>query len=69
VILPEADIRAVVAKARKESAEFEVLTETLAVTGARVSQLARLAAQDLQDDRPDPRLMRAILRSPMDKNG
>jgi len=57
VILPEADIRAVVAKAREESAEFEVLTETLAVTGARVSQLARLAAQDLQDDRPDPRLM------------
>jgi integrase len=57
VILPEADIRTVIAKAREESAEFEILTETLAVTGARISQLARLAVQDLQDNRRDPRLM------------
>jgi integrase len=57
VILPEADIRTVIAKAGEESSEFEVLTETLAVTGARISQLARLEVQDLQDNRPDPRLM------------
>jgi integrase len=30
---------------------------TAAVTGARVSQLARLEVADLQSDRPDPRLM------------
>jgi integrase len=57
VILTEAEIRTVIAKAGEESAEFEVLTETLAVTGARISQLARLDVQDLQDSRPDPRLM------------
>jgi integrase len=57
VILPEAGIRVIVAKAGEQSAEFEVLTETAAVTGARVSQLARLEVQDLQDARSDPRLM------------
>jgi integrase len=57
VILPEGDIRTIIAKASEESAEFEVLTETLAVTGARISQAARLEVQDLQDGRVDPRLM------------
>jgi integrase len=57
IILPEADIRAIVAKAADQSAEFELLVETAAVTGARVSQLARLEVQDLQDGRSEPRLM------------
>jgi integrase len=57
VILPEADIRTIIGKASEQSAEFEVLTEAAAVTGARVSQLARLEVQDLQDGRSDPRLM------------
>ena len=58
VIIAEEDIRAVVAAAyRKEGYEFGLLVETAAVTGARNSQLARLEVQDLQDDRPDPRLM------------
>jgi integrase len=57
VILPETAIRTIIAAAGKESAEFGVLTETLAVTGARISQVARLETQDLQDVRVDPRLM------------
>jgi integrase len=57
VILPEADVRAIVAKANEQSAEFELLVEAAAVTGARISQLARLEAQDLQDGRGNPRLM------------
>jgi integrase len=36
---------------------FGMLVEVLAVTGARVSQAARLEVQDLQGDRSDPRLM------------
>jgi integrase len=57
VILKEPAIRTIVAKANEKSAEFELLVETLTVTGARVSQLARLEVQDLQDGRGDPRLM------------
>jgi integrase len=57
VVVPETDIRAIIAMAADQSAEFELLVETAAVTGARVSQLARLEVQDLQDDRSDPRLM------------
>ena len=57
VILPEADIRTIIAKAADQSAEFKLLVETAAITGARVSQIARLEVQDLQDGRGDPRLM------------
>ena len=57
VILPEADVRAIIAKAIEQSAEFEMLVETLAITGARVSQAARLEVQDLQDGRDDLRLI------------
>jgi integrase len=57
VILDEPAIRAVIAMSYEQSDEFGLLVETGAVTGARVSQLARLEVQDLQDDRPDPRLM------------
>jgi integrase len=57
VILEEQAIRAIIAKAGEQSAQFGLLVETAAVTGARVSQLARLEVQDLQDGRCDPRLM------------
>jgi integrase len=36
---------------------FGLMVEVLAVTGARISQAARLTCADLQVDRPDPRLM------------
>jgi integrase len=57
VILDEAAIRAVIRTAAAQSGEFGLLTETAAVTGARVGQLARLEVQDLQDHRSNPRLM------------
>ena len=57
VILPEATIHSIISAAYQESDEFGLLVEVAAVTGARVSQLARLEVQDLQDDRADPRLM------------
>jgi integrase len=57
VILDEPAIRAIIAQAGGQSIEFGLLVETAAVTGARVSQLARLEVQDLQDGRGDPRLM------------
>ena len=57
VILPEATIYSIISEAYQESDKFGLLAEVAAVTGARVSQLARLEIQDLQDDRADPRLM------------
>jgi integrase len=57
VILDEGTIRAIVANAHRVSTEFGLLVEIAAVTGARVSQIARLKAHDLQADRPDPRLI------------
>jgi len=45
------------AEARQWADAFGLLVEVLAVTGARVSQVARLEVQDLQSDRDDPRLM------------
>jgi integrase len=57
VILDETAIRAVITEAARQSVEFGLLVETAAVTGARVSQLARLEVQDLQDSRSAPRLM------------
>jgi integrase len=57
VILAEPAIRTIIEKANEHSAEFGLLVEVAAVTGARVSQLSRLEVQDLQDDRTDPRLM------------
>src|SRR5262249_23275675 len=64
VILPEADIRTIIEKAYELDAAFGLLVEVAAVSGARVSQLSRLDVQDLQDDRPDPRLM-----MPSSRNG
>jgi integrase len=57
VILPETAIRAIIDRSSEVSVEFGLLVETAAVTGARISQLARLGVEDLQDDRSDPRLM------------
>lgn len=57
VILPDTTVRAIIEAAHAEGREFGLLIETAAVTGARVSQLARLEVGDLQADRSDPRLM------------
>ena len=51
VVLPEATIRRLVLAAREQGAEFGLLTETLALTGARVSQLARCQVRDLIGER------------------
>jgi integrase len=58
VILTEQDVRAIVAAAYEHvGPEFGLLVELAAVTGARVSQLARLEVRDVQVERTDPRLM------------
>jgi hypothetical protein len=57
VILPETAVRTIIGKANEQRVEFGLLVEVAAVTGARMSQLARLEVQDLQDGRTDPRLM------------
>src|ERR1043166_5015398 len=57
VILPERTVRQIIAAAQQQSAEFGLLIEVAAVTGARVSQLAGIEVQDLQADRDAPRLM------------
>ena len=57
VILSEESVRAIVAAAYDISVEFGLLIETLAVTGARPSQVARLQVADVQANRSDPRLM------------
>jgi integrase len=51
------EVRPLIAAAYAEDLALGLLVETAAVTGARVSQLARLEVADLQADRPDPRLM------------
>lgn len=56
VILPEADILAIIRAAYELDADFGLLVECAAVTGARVSQLARLEVGDLQGDSDTPRL-------------
>jgi integrase len=57
VILPNDVVLRIISGAYAESREFGLLVEVAAVTGARISQLARLEVGDLQDDRSDPRLM------------
>jgi integrase len=57
VILTDEQVRALIAAAYADDSALGLLVETAAVTGARVSQLARLEVADLQADRPDPRLM------------
>jgi integrase len=55
-ILPDADVRALVAAAYDLSPAFGLWVEVHAVTGARTSQLVRLQVSDLHDD-DAPRLM------------
>jgi integrase len=57
IILPEADVRRLVAAAYSIGSSMGLWVEVLAVTGARPSQVARLDVVDLQHDRPDPRVM------------
>jgi len=57
VILGEDQILPLIAQSNLISAQFGLLVETAAVTGARVSQLARLEVRDIQGNRVDPRLM------------
>jgi integrase len=57
VILPEEAVLSIISAAYGVSREFGLLVEVAAVTGARVSQLARLEVGDLQGDRSDPRLL------------
>jgi integrase len=55
-ILPDESVRALIAAAWALDPAIGALVETAAVTGARVSQLARLTISDLQDGEA-PRLM------------
>ena len=57
VILGEGDVRWIIAEAQAQNPEFGLFVEVAAVTGARVSQLARIEVQDLQADRANPRLL------------
>jgi integrase len=50
VILSEDVVRGIIAEARALSPEFGLLIEVAAVTGGRVSQLARVEIQDLHGD-------------------
>jgi integrase len=66
VVLPEATIGLLVRAAREQNAEFGLLVETLALTGARVSQLARCQIRDSVGERlrAEPR-RRSRWRSPI----
>ena len=57
VILTDEQVLPLIAAAYAESDAFGLLVESAAVTGARISQLARLEVADLQAERGDPRLM------------
>jgi integrase len=57
IIIPEDAVLSIISAAYTVSPAFGLLVEVAAVTGARVSQLARLEVGDLQADRSDPRLM------------
>lgn len=51
VVIPETTIRSLIVASREQSPEFGLLVETLALTGARYSQLARCSVRDLTGDR------------------
>ncbi len=57
IVLPDADVLRIIQAAYGIDLAFGLLVETLAVTGARISQVARLSCGDLQADREAPRLM------------
>ncbi len=56
VILSEGVVRRIVVEARRVGTEFGLLVEVAAVTGARVSQIARIEVQDLHGDGDAARL-------------
>ena len=56
-VLEEDIVRRIIVEAHKHSTAVGHLVEVAAVTGARISQIARLQVRDLQADRLDPRLM------------
>jgi integrase len=57
VILTDDEVRRIVAAAYQRDRALGVLAEVAAVTGARLSQLARLEIGDLQADGAEPRLL------------
>ena len=57
IIIPDDAVLRVISAAYEDSPQFGLLVEMAAVTGARVSQLARLEVGDVQGERADPRLM------------
>jgi integrase len=56
VILDDATVRRIVAAAYAHDRALGLMTEVAALTGARLSQLARLEVADLQADGTEPRL-------------
>jgi integrase len=57
VILDDATVRRIVGVAYDSDRALGLMVEVAAVTGARLSQLARLEVADLQGDGPEPRLL------------
>ena len=57
IVLPDVDVLRLVEAAYEIDPAFGLLVDTLAVTGARISQVARLVCADLQADRSDARLL------------
>ncbi|MGZ5917557.1 MAG: site-specific integrase, partial [Methyloceanibacter sp.] len=57
VVLSDAKVREFVSDAYGLDRQFGLLTDVLAITGARPSQAARLRVQDLQDHPTRPKLM------------
>ena len=57
VILSDAEVRALIAAANARDRRFGLYVHTLAETGARSSQILRLAASDLIAQTTEPRLM------------
>jgi integrase len=71
VILSEADVRAVIGAAYRNSDEFGLLVEVLAVTGARTSQVLRLRGEDVQAGFTDPnsKKLQPRLMMPVSRKG
>jgi integrase len=57
IILTDDEVRRIVAAAYDHDRALGLMVEVAAVTGARLSQLARLEIGDLQADGPEPRLL------------
>src|SRR5215471_13455431 len=57
VILTDDEVRRIVAAAYQRDRALGLMTEVAAVTGARLSQIARLEVGDLQADRAEPRVL------------